>query len=164
MSVGLGSMAWRNLWRNRRRTLVTLASIAFGTMLAVLFTGIGDANFSAMIDLASRLGGGHVTLQHPEYLDTPTFSRTVKGASGLRDLALADPEVHRATLRISGNLMVASAAQNYGAGFIAFDPAEEDASTLSLLEALSAGELFSSADSRGVILGETLAEKLGVRL
>ena len=42
MSVGLGSMAWRNLWRNRRRTLVTLASIAFGTMLAVLFTGIGD--------------------------------------------------------------------------------------------------------------------------
>ena len=30
-------MAWRNLWRNRRRTLLTLSSIAFGVFLAVLF-------------------------------------------------------------------------------------------------------------------------------
>ena len=35
----LASMAWRNLWRNRRRTLLTLSSIAFGVMLAVIFTG-----------------------------------------------------------------------------------------------------------------------------
>ena len=37
----LATMAWRNLWRNRRRTLLTLSSIAFGVMLAVLFTGTG---------------------------------------------------------------------------------------------------------------------------
>ena len=67
----LASMAWRNLWRHRRRTLLTLSSIAFGTMLAVLFTGMGDSNWSEMIQLAARLGGGHVTLQHPEYLETP---------------------------------------------------------------------------------------------
>ena len=67
----LGAIAWRNLWRNRRRTLLTLSSIAFGTVLAILFTGIGDANWREMIDLAARLGGGHVTVQHPEYLDAP---------------------------------------------------------------------------------------------
>ena len=72
------SMAWRNLWRHRRRTLLTLSSIAFGVMLAVLFTGMGDSNWSAMIQLAARLGGGHVTLQHPEHLDAPTLSRTVR--------------------------------------------------------------------------------------
>lgn len=157
-------MAWRNLWRNRRRTMLTLASIAFGTMLAVLFTGIGDSNFSEMIDLAARLGGGHVTLQHPEYLDTPTFSRALAGASKLREEALRDPAVERATLRISGNVMVASAAQNQGAGFIAFDPDEEDLSTLSLLDAVSAGELFATSDAKGVVLGERLAEKLHVGL
>ena len=85
MAAALPQMAWRNLWRNRRRTLVTLSSIAFGTMLAVLFTGMGDHNFSDMIDLAARLGGGHVTVQHPEYLEIPTFSRTVEDADARRE-------------------------------------------------------------------------------
>ena len=43
----LARMAWRNLWRNRRRTLVTLSSIAFGIFLAVIMTGFGDARTHA---------------------------------------------------------------------------------------------------------------------
>ena len=162
MSNQLPSMAWRNLWRNRRRTLITLSSIAFGTMLAILFTGMGDSNFSGMIDLAARLGGGHVTLQHPEYLELPTVGRSVQGASRLREIALADPQVERAVLRITGNVMVSSAEQSQGAGFIAFDPEAEDTTTLSLLDAVDAGELFASASDRGIVLGAGLADKLGV--
>jgi hypothetical protein len=71
--ANLASMAWRNLWRHRRRTLLTLSSIAFGTMLAVLFTGLGDSNWSEMIGLAARLGGGHVTRPAWE-ADTSPFS------------------------------------------------------------------------------------------
>ncbi len=162
MATSTASMAWRNLWRNRRRTLVTLSSIAFGTMLAILFTGIGDENWRQMIDLAARLGGGHVTLQHPEYLELPTLSRTVQNASRLRDRALEDPQVERAMLRIAGNVMVASPEQSQGAGFIAFDPATEDVETLSVLDALHEGELFETAESRGVIIGIGLAKKLRV--
>ncbi len=164
MATGIASMAWRNLWRNRRRTIVTLSSIAFGTMLAILSTGFGDHNFSQMIDLAARLGGGHVTLQHPEYLEMPTLSRTALGASRLREIALADPDVERAMLRIVGNVMVMSASQSQSAGFIAFDPAVEDASTISVLDSIEEGELFASSDARGVVLGARLAEKLGVRI
>jgi cell division protein FtsX len=36
--VALPAIAWRNLWRNRRRTLLTLSAIAFGLFLAVLYT------------------------------------------------------------------------------------------------------------------------------
>jgi len=164
MGTGIASMAWRNLWRNRRRTIVTLSSIAFGTMLAILSTGFGDHNFSQMIDLAARLGGGHVTLQHPEYLEMPTLSRTALGASRLREIALADPDVERAMLRIVGNVMVMSASQSQSAGFIAFDPAVEDVGTISVLDSIKEGELFASSDARGVVLGARLAEKLGVRI
>jgi ABC-type lipoprotein release transport system permease subunit len=157
-------MAWRNLWRHRRRTLLTLSSIAFGTMLAVLFTGMGDSNWSEMIQLAARLGGGHVTLQHPEYLETPTLSRTVRDVEQLRATALRDPDVERVVTRITGNLMIATAAQNYGAAFIAFDPGDEDDSTLSLIEALTEGEMFSSARDGGIILGKRLAENLDAGL
>jgi len=165
----LASLAWRNLWRHRRRTLLTLSSIAFGTMLAWLFTGLGDYNWRAMIDLAARMGGGHVTLQHAEYLDTPTLSRSVTESAALRAVAEGDPEVERAVTRISGNMMLASAARNYGAAFIAFDPAIEDGTTLSLLEALEEGELFG-IDGRGaggpggIVLGAKLAENLRVRV
>jgi ABC-type lipoprotein release transport system permease subunit len=160
----LTSMAWRNLWRHRRRTLLTLSSIAFGTMLAWLFTGLGDANWRKMIDLAARLGGGHVTLQHAEYLDSPTLSRTVVGTRRLAASALDDPGVARVVSRISGNLMVASASRNYGAGFIAFDPEAEDTSTLSLLDAVAEGELFGSNGRGGIVLGAKLAENLRVRV
>ena len=74
----LGAMAWRNLWRRRRRTLITISSIAFGSFLAVLFTALQDRNFADMIDLAARMTGGHVTLQNPEYQDKPTLSRSVQ--------------------------------------------------------------------------------------
>jgi ABC-type lipoprotein release transport system permease subunit len=160
----LAFMAWRNLWRNRRRTLLTLSSIAFGTMCALLFTGLGDSNWNDMINLAARLGGGHVTLQHPEYRDTPTLSRTLLDAKELREAALRDPEVERAVARIAGFTMLATAGQSYGAAFIAFDPESEDVSTLSVIEALSQGSMFASSRDRGIILGAKLAENLDVGL
>ena len=159
----LYAMAWRNLWRNRRRTVLTLVSIAFGVMLAVLSTGMGDSNWTEMINLAARMGGGHVTLQHPEYLDTPTLSRTVR-LNGLSALALEDPDVERVVPRISGQLMLSTAVQSYGAGFVALDPAVEDEQTFSMIEALHEGEMFRSAADPGVILGARLAENLDVRL
>jgi len=160
----LAGLAWRNLWRNRRRTALTLSSIAFGTGIAVLFTGIGDSNWREMIDLAARLGGGHVSLQHPEYLDTPTLSRSVAGVDRLRAVALDDPEVERVVTRITGQLMLATAGQSYGAAFIAYDPASEDASTLSLLDALEDGRGFASSRDRGILLGQKLAENLNAGL
>jgi len=158
----LFALAWRNLWRNRRRTLITLSSIGIGTMLAIMFTGIGDSNWRSMIDLAARLGGGHVSLEHREYRDVPTFSKRLLNVSGLRTIALADPDVERVVVRINGQMMLASGAHSQGAGFIAFDPTAEDAHTLSLLDAIVEGKNFESNADRGILLGQRLAENLRV--
>jgi len=158
------SMAWRNLWRNRRRTLVTLSSIAFGVMLAVLFTGLGDTTYGDMIDLAARMGGGHVTLQHREYLEAPSLKRTVTDAQALREIARQHPQVTRTAARVGGQTMLATAGNSYGAFFLAIDPAEEDAETLSVLEAVTEGELFESSRGKGIVLGARLAENLGAKL
>ena len=160
----LPSLAWRNLWRHRRRTLLTLLSIAFGTLLAVIITGMGDSMFGDMIDLAARMGGGHVTLQHPEYLDRPALGRTLPDTTWLREVALRDREVERVVPRITGQLLLSTAAHNYGAAFIAFDPALEDTATLSILDSLVEGEVFTSAEDKGIIMGARLAHNLGARL
>jgi ABC-type lipoprotein release transport system permease subunit len=118
----LAVMAWRNLWRNRRRTLLTLSSIAFGVFLAVLFTAMQDRNWTDMINFAARLGAGHVTLQHPDYLEAPTLSKTVQGVDALKHLARAKPGVVRAVERVVGQTMLNTARESRGAGFIAIDP------------------------------------------
>lgn len=158
----LAVMAWRNLWRNRRRTLLTLSSVVFGVFLAVLFTALQDQNWADTIDLAARLSGGHVTLEHPEYLEAPKLTLTIDDTGDLRELARAQPHVERVAERVSGQAMLSTAGDSFAAGFIAIDPAQEDEATLSVLEGLVEGEMFASTNDRGVILGARLAENLGV--
>jgi ABC-type lipoprotein release transport system permease subunit len=160
----LGVMAWRNLWRRRRRTLITISSIAFGTFLAVIFTAFQDRNFADMIDLAARMIGGHVTLQHPEYHDKPTLSRSVRDTDRLASLAMEDEEVVRVVTRIMGFAMLSTASANYGGGFIAFDPEAEDEDTLSIMEGLEEGEIFATSRDQGIILGKRLAKNLGTEM
>ena len=162
--TSLATMAWRNLWRNRRRTYITLSAIVFGVFLAVIMMAMQDRNWADMIRLAARLGAGHVTIQHPEYLDTPTLTRTVQGTDTLRRLAADDPHVIRVVERITGFTMLATARENVGAGFIAVSPEQEDDETLSLLEAIVEGEFFGSSADGGIILGEKLASNLDVEL
>jgi ABC-type lipoprotein release transport system permease subunit len=162
--VNLPSMAWRNLWRNRRRTLLTLSAFAFGVLLAVIFTGMGDSVYGSMIDLAARMGAGHVTYQHPEYQETPSLKRTVTNTSSLEKAALADPEVDRVVTRVAGATMLATANNSYGAFFLAIDPEQEDEDTLSVMDGISEGEMFESSDDKGIILGAVLADNLGTKL
>ena len=160
----LATMAWRNLWRNSRRTYITLSAIVFGVFLAVIMMAMQDRNWADMIRLAARLGAGHVTIQHPEYLDTPALTRTVQGTDRLKRLAADDPHVIRVVERITGFAMLATARENVGAGFIAVSPEQEDDETLSLLEAIVEGEFFGSSTDGGIILGEKLASNLDVEL
>lgn len=160
----LATMAWRNLWRNRRRTLITLSSIAFGVLLAVLFTGIGDASFAQMIDQSARLGGGHVIVQHPDHAEAHSLTKTVRGAGELRQRALAVPDVARAVPRVAGPAMLSTSTNSTGVLVMGVDPEVEDERTLGLLAALDEGAFFAGGDDKGVILGATLAENLGVTL
>jgi ABC-type lipoprotein release transport system permease subunit len=157
-------IAWRNLWRNRRRTALTLFSIAFGFLLAVLLTAMQDRNWADMIDLAARLGGGHVTVQNEGLLDAPTLSRTVRATSAVAAAARADPDVLRVVTRIVGQTLLSTAHKSQGAAFVAIDPAREDAATLAVADAFSEGAMFSGSDARGIVLGERLAANLGVTL
>ncbi|MDH3291002.1 MAG: FtsX-like permease family protein [Gemmatimonadota bacterium] len=155
-------MAWRNLWRNRRRTLLTLSSIAFGVFLAVLFTAMQDRNWTDMINFAARLGAGHVTLQHSDYLEAPTLSKTVQGVDALKQLARAEPGVARAVERVVGQMMLNTARESRGAGFIAIDPLVEDSTTFTVLGAVVRGAPFTTSRDKGIILGERLAANLDV--
>ena len=157
-------MAWRNLWRNRRRTLITLSSIVFGVMLAVVFTGMGDDSYAKLIDLAARMGGGHVAMQNEDYQDMPSLQRTITDTQQLAEIAAADPQVDQVVQRITGPVMLATARNSRGALLIAVDPATENASTLVGYDAIDRGRFLEDIDDKGIILGVDLAKNLSVDL
>jgi ABC-type lipoprotein release transport system permease subunit len=163
--AGLATMAWRNIWRNRRRTLITVFGIVFGVSMAVLFTGIGDGTYTQMIDHAARLGGGHVVVQHREHQDLPTLDHTVTDAPAVEAAAAELPGVVATTTRIVGAAMLATASNSQGTFFIGIDPARETSDTFGLLDAKWEGEPLHAADqARAVVLGKALAENLGAEL
>ena len=159
----LASLAWRNLWRNRRRTLITLASIIFGFFLAILGTALQDRNWDDMINIAARLGGGHLSIQSPEYQDSPTLKHSLNSVTEALETARSQPGVTNAVPRVLGQAMINTAHESYGAAVIAFDPGLEDETTLGILEGLTLPEEFLRGE-HAILLGQRLAENLRAEL
>ena len=162
--TNIPTLAWRNIWRNTRRTMITLVSIAFGTLFAVLMTGIGDSSYSEMIDHAARLGGGHVIVQHEGYQEMPSLKKTVRADPAVLEEIRARPDVRAAVPRVVGGVMLSTSTNNVGAGVLGIDPSAEDDTTFGLVDSITAGKMFETIDDEGIILGKTLAENLDVEL
>ena len=160
----LGKIAWRNLWRRKRRTLITGISIGFGVMLAVTFTGTGDYGYTNMINTSAIMGLGHVTIEPHGYNQTPSLDKRLRKTGQIRERVLAMPGVNDAIVRITGQAMFASASKTIGGMFMGIDPAQESPEQNLLIRSLVQGEVFSGKDGRGVVVGSKIAEKLNLRI
>ena len=63
-------LAWKNLWRNRRRTLITLAAISLSVMLVQAFHNLSTGVYARMIDSGVRTGAGHLAVYRGDYVQS----------------------------------------------------------------------------------------------
>jgi ABC-type lipoprotein release transport system permease subunit len=160
----LNTLAWRNLWRHKRRTLITASSIAFGVLLAVTFTGAGDYFHTRMIDAGANMGMGHITIAARDYNRAPSSQKLIQGANTLQSMIASLPEVKSVVARIQGQAMFASARKSVGGTFIAIDPAKENANNNLFIQSLTDGEMLSTTNGKGIVMGVDLARKLKLNL
>ncbi len=160
----LAKMAWRNLWRRKRRTLITALSVAFGIFLAVTFTASGDYAYTNMINSSAKMGFGHVTVEPKGYNDNPSLQKKISDAGDVRAKALATPGVNEAMERINGMAMFATASKSIGGMFIAIDPKQENPETNIFIKSLVDGKLFEGTTGKGVLVGQKMMEKLHLRI
>jgi len=162
--MNLNTLAWRNLWRHKRRTLITASSIAFGVLLAVTFTGAGDYFYTRMIDAGANMGMGHITLTAPDYNRAPSSKKYIKQTTDLKHKMMEQRDVKGVLARIHGQAMFASARKSVGGIFIAIDPQQEDANNNLFLKAMIAGGMLTKNSDKGILLGADLARKLKLDL
>ncbi len=160
----LNKMAWRTLARNKRRSLITSFSVAFGILLAVTFTGSGDYSYTSMIDTSAVMGFGHVSVEAAGYNARPGLARRLTGAGAVRRVALGLPRVAGAYVRIMGQAMFAAGAKSVGGVFMAVDPRLEKPLHNFFLRSIVEGRLFDDTNGRGAVVGAGMAVKLNLRL
>lgn len=162
--MNLNTLAWRNLWRHKRRTLITASSIAFGVLLSVTFTGAGDYFYTRMIDAGASMGMGHITIEARDYNRAPSTQKRLAHANLLRQQTLKFAGVSDVTMRINGQAMFASARKSIAGMFIGIDPAQENKANNLFLRSMTKGQMLQSADGNGILIGVDLARKLNVDL
>jgi ABC-type lipoprotein release transport system permease subunit len=156
-------LAWRNLWRHRRRTLITLSSIAIGFGLAVLFIGIGDGSHNSMIRNAINLGEGHLSVQPRGYLEAPANHKYLADGNTLAEKLAALDIAGSIEPRISLQVLASTASNSVGAALEGMSAANDPRVTL-LRPQLVDGNWFEQGDMRGIVIGEGMARKLKVRV
>ena len=155
-------MAWRNIWRNRRRSYITISSIAFSVLFACAFMSMQYGSMTYMIDNAVRFYSGHMQVQKVGYWDERTLNNSMPYSLELlhnleqaEGVMVAVPRVESFALSAYGNL-------TRPAMIMGIDMAREDEITR-ISKKLVEGELLEY-DEKGVLLSSGLAEylKMGV--
>ncbi len=160
----LNLMAWRTLSRNKRRTLITSFSIAFGIFLAVTFTGSGDYSYTNMINTSAIMGLGNIMVAAEGYNERPSLSRWLRDADQVQQKIDSLQGVEGSYQRIMGQAMFAAGAKSVGGAFMAIDPADEVLTHNFFLRSMVEGEMFKESNGRGAVIGVEMAKKLNLRL
>ncbi len=155
-------LGWRNIWRNRRRTFISMSAIGVGLLLVIFYSGLVGGLLGEAKSQLDDGGMGHVEV----------FARGFRGkhdvAAVMRDVAawragLALPARSEVGARVLARGLATSARGNEAVQVFGVDWADE--ATLSAhLRQLRLGALPGSDDVHGVLVGEQLAERLGLKV
>ncbi|HEY9161476.1 MAG TPA: FtsX-like permease family protein [Desulfomonilia bacterium] len=154
-------LAWRNLWRNKRRTIITLISISFGFLLTIVFTSLSDGSYGRMIDIAADMGAGHITVEPEDYRDHPGSDKVISNTRELMEKLARFKGVKALRERVVGQGMASSAADSTGMGYIAIDPEKEN-DTMYFFKHIKAGSGLPG-DGAHALIGSLMAKQLDLR-
>ncbi len=152
-------LAWRNLWRNPRRSSITLGSIAFAVVVALWVESMTRGSHEQMITNMTRYHTGTIQLQHPDFRDEPSLDNALVVDDALRaEVASAHEGVGFLVPRLETFMLAAGDDTTRGAQVLGVDLAAEHRLN-GLRDYLVRGRFFAP-DEQAVVLGQGLAQRL----
>ena len=152
-------LAWRNLWRNHRRTLIMLAAVIVGAWAMIFMTALMRGMVDDMVKDGIRTLPGHVQVHHPSYRDDPSVANSLAPPSGDLRAALDRPDVVAWATRVKVPAVVSSERNTRGVVLVGIDPERER--DLSFVAGdMAEGRFLESPEDQGLVVGRKLLERL----
>ncbi|MCP4289266.1 MAG: ABC transporter permease [Gammaproteobacteria bacterium] len=160
MNIAL-RLAWRNIWRQPRRTWLTISAMVFSNIILIFMLSLQFGMYAMMIDNTLALFTGHLQVQAPGYKDDKKMRQSIPDAvvlgSGLRQ----NLESSAVAVRAMAFALASSEERSFGIQVIGVQP-QHEVQVSSLPGLLSKGRYLTQAGTDEVVIGSVLARNLRV--
>lgn len=155
-------MAWKNMWRNNTRTLITMAAIFFAVILSVIASSLKDGIFSNLVKNVVSFYTGYVQVHKQGYWDEQILDNSFESSARATREILNDKNVLAVASRIESFALASSAAITKGSLVAGIEPEKENQITLLKNKVVQGSYLKDNENA--VLLSQGLAERLKFKI
>ena len=156
-------LAWRNLWRNHRRTLIMLGAVVVGVWAMIFMTALTMGMVNDMIEDSISVLPGHVQVHNPDYLDDPNIANLLPKPDKEIETIFAPAGFLAWATRIKVPAVLSSERESRGVTLLGIDPQREEAMSFVDYSAVD-GRFLDGPDDDGLVIGRKLARTLETEL
>ncbi|WNJ18601.1 FtsX-like permease family protein [Pontibacter sp. G13] len=153
-------LAWRNIWRNKRRTFITAGMIAMAVLLSIIMESFQAGIFNKMVDNMTNFYSGNLQIHQAGYWDNQVIDESYQADPTLLSSIQDHPKVLAKAPRLENFALISTGLLTRGCLTVGIDPSSE-ASATNLPSRIREGEYLSLGEP-GVMIGEELAKRLKV--
>jgi putative ABC transport system permease protein len=155
----ISKIAFRNIFRHKKRSLLTGLMMAGGCFLFAVFIGMIDGGYGLLIDMFTRDHTGHIQIHKKGYLDKPTIYKIIKNPESIAHLIEGVPSVESWAPRVRTPALAFAGTKTSGIQLMGIDPVLE-VKTTRIKEKVDKGRFLSKEPLNEIIISERLARVL----
>ena len=158
-------MAWRNIWRHRRRTIIVLTALGVGLAFMIFYDGLLDGFDQAIYGNAIKVLGGNIRVHAPGYSESTSSDPLLPLANdqAVVQAAQSIPDVAAASRRINTGGLASNSEGAFAVSIIGIEP-EAEASANLIAQHVTAGRYLTSGDQDSLLIGRGLADLMNVQV
>ena len=155
-------LAWRNVWRNKKRTIITSSSVMFAVFFCIIFQGFTIGFYDQVVKNITQSYLGNIQIHAKGYWDDKTIDNTFENTAEINKILSENKNIKSFTNRIESFAFASSGENTKGALIIGTD-INKTAIDSKLQDKIVSGSLLKENDN-GVMLSEGLAKYLKIQL
>jgi ABC-type lipoprotein release transport system permease subunit len=154
-------MAWRNIWRNWRRTAIAILAIVLGLILLIFMDAAIEGSDQATYGNAVRLYGGNIQVHAPGFRERAARLPLlpIANAEEVIQAAEGNPEVLAAAKRINTGGIISSPEGSFPVTISGIEP-EVEAPVSLMAENITEGRFLTPEDGDAIVIGRGMADLL----
>ncbi|MDE3236276.1 MAG: ABC transporter permease [Bacteroidota bacterium] len=156
-------LTWRNLWRNPKRTLITMASVTFAVMLAIIMQSLQKGVFDHLVKNVVSFYNGYIQIHKQGYHNEQVIDNSFEFDSSFLDRLQQNPGIKEAIPRLETFVLASMSNITKGCMLVGIDPIRENKLT-QLKERVIKGNYFNEDDTQVALIAEGLARKLNIHI